>query len=246
MARSLNYTIEYIFTWNRTSNHSTIGGYNMPRNNKTVYLEVPINSSAFELPCFVRICTDINVLLNNDTEVLAVSLNTINRIPRYTTLSAYMKDVLMDNFNTNRLVMLKTKNTDDTEAVYYATFGAIFDDSFKPLLMCSWLVERGRDESGNLCVKYIKPIVRVDPSCYVRKNNPIEKFIAGKFIQTVLTQSIPHPVYRFDYKFIKNAEVEIAECPFNLKQSETPSISTTNEELIQIAKEYLNDVIDDN
>ena len=244
MARNLNYTVDCIFTWMRTANRSYTDSLEIQENNRTVYLEVPINSHTFELPCFAQVSTDMTSLLNSDTEALTISLNTINRIPCFSTIGAYMKEVLMDRFKENRLVKLITKNADNTKVIYYATFGAIFDASFKPLLMCSWLVERDKRVDDKFCLKHIKPIVRIDPKCYIRKDNPIEKFIAGKFIQTVLGRVINNPNNPYDSRHVEFATVEIAKCPFNLKLSEKPSISTTNEELLKIAEEHIDEIIE--
>lgn len=242
MARSLIYTIESIFSLSRGRNGSTYSGL-APTNNKTAYLEVPLSSSTFELPCFVGASINPLNVLNDGTEAIVVTLNTIERIPQYSTISAYMKEVLMDKFSSNRLVKLATTNSNNEPVIYYATFGAIFDDSFKPLLMCSWLVEKELRDSGKYDFKYIKPIIRVDQDCYLYKENPIEKFIAGKFLQTILGYRAVFPPSGYGSRN-KNFLVEIAECPFRLKQSEVPSISTTNESLLKLAEEHLDEILE--
>ena len=236
MARNLSSTINDVFHLYRARNGSVSGI--APVNPKTLYLEVPVNSSTFEVPCFVLNSVNLTDMLNSETEAVVISLNTLNRTPSYSTLSTYMRDVLLDNFKSHRLIKLTTKDSSGIEEYYYATYGAIFNASFKPLLMCSCLAEKYK--KGDIWdYKLTKSIARIDPMCYLNKGNPIEKFIAGKFIQTVLTG-----VDFYDAKLTRSIHVEIDDSPFKLKQPEAPSISTTNELLLKLAETHIDEVFE--
>jgi len=209
---------------------------------KVAFLEIPVCADSFEIPCFVL--EDDSLIWFKDK--IVVCLNTKGNIPMYTTLNAYMKEVLSDSFTSNRLVELTTETNGQTKH-YYATAGAIFDDDFTPLLMCTVTVTKKCDDEVHH-LTYSKPTVRINPDCYLAKDNPIEKFIAGKFIQTALVQSLSYSPSSHNRKLFTdtNIRVEIGEIPFKPKYPDVPSISTDNEALIQIAKEHIDDVINDN
>lgn len=247
MARSLNYSIEYIF-----NNYGPCGGGTCSdadmhkRNMHTVYMEIPIKEDYFELPCFVLVVCNgstpyYSVDLDSlDKDAIVVPLNTLEFKPWYTTIGAYMKDVLTGNIKEQGLIKLTTKDGDNLKT-YYATYGAIFDDSFSPILLCSWKVSRQRTEEGKPYLKLEVPILRVASDCYLRKANQIERFIANKFVQTAL--ECRNMTYRNMSLSLNNLRVEITNMPFNLRKVETPSISTSNEELLQIARDHINEVL---
>ena len=245
MARSLNYSIEYIFNnYGPCGRGACSDADRRKRNMHTVYMEIPIKEDYFELPCFVLACNrpspyysvDLDSL---DKDAIVVPLNTLGLKPWYTTIGAYMKDVLIGNIKDQGLIKLTTEEGDILKT-YYATYGAIFDDSFSPILLCSWKVSRQRTEEGKPYLKLEVPILRVASNCYLRKANQIERFIANKFVQTALecrNTACNMPLS------LNNLRVEITDMPFNLRKVETPSISTSNEELLQIARDHINEIL---
>ena len=80
----------------------------------------------------------------------------------------------------------------------------------------------------------------------------MQKFIATKMPTLVLGQLVDYPHVRDlteviivprGYYATTEAKVEIARCPFVLKKADTPSISTTRENLLQLAIDHIDEFI---
>ena len=50
-------------------------------------------------------------------------------------------------------------------------------------------------------------------------------------------------IVKSDRKF--PVKVEIEDCPFTIRAAATPSISTTNQQLLQVAIDHINEILDD-
>lgn len=209
----------------------------IPVTQKPLYLEVPVKEASFELPCFVAASVSSIPFYRIGVDTIVVSLDTRNLVPEYSSLMAYMKEVLLNDFGIDRLIRITTEQQGSPKS-YYATYGAIFDDAFHPLLMCSRQMQIA-DRNGEPYLIKRKPIIRVSADCFMMKSNPIERFIAGKFLQTAL-ECRSRCVYIPD---IPSLSIEIGDFPFRLKSTSTPSISTSNEELLQVAKNNINEVM---
>ena len=256
MARELESTISEVFTgftvtcgthWYYSDNHVSLS-------NKKVYMDIPINQSVFELPTFAF---DIfmKTLENKefDKEAIVAVLRTRNRVPRYVTLNRYMRDILLQDFQYDTLVKLEVKDNGSNEPlIYYATHGMILDSQFTPIMMCSWLMERDVNEYGDYHYTFLRPIIRIDPNCYVARGNSMERFIANKLPMVALDNTIHMPGARRlancctvvdNWSTGADLKIEIDKCPFVLRHTETPSISTTNEKLLKLAIDYIDEVI---
>ena len=88
----------------------------------------------------------------------------------------------------------------------------------------------------------------------------MERFISNKMITTCLENNFYLPfshravtnylIDRNDLRIIRPNEkfpvkVEIANCPFTIRSAATPSISTNNQQLLQVAIDYINEALDD-
>lgn len=254
MARELNYTIGDIFRGQTTTRGVSYWGRNtVIVDSPKVYMDIPIKKSIFEIPTFA-LGTFFSTLENKrfDEEAIVAVLRTINKVPRYVTLNRYMRDILIDDYDSNRLVKLEIKEGETEPLVYYATHGMILDYQFTPVMMCSWLIERTIDYDGNFKYEFLKPIMRIDPACYLSRGNSMERFIVNKLPIVALDSTIYQPYRRnvpscFVNRQYSDVEadlrIEIDKCPFVLKQSDVPSISTTNEKLLQIAIDHIDEII---
>jgi hypothetical protein len=197
----------------------------------TKFMDIPINTNSFELPLFMYwACANV---LTGDTipDVISAKLVSYGLKSDYKTTESIMKDALSTSFE-YKLIQVNVSNTS-----YYVTYGALFDKDFKPLMMLLWNMNNiSTDDTPRYS---LEPICRVDPVLYVDKKDAIQKFIAGKFITTVL-QSYAHvprqalPIIYSDSNYI-TPKVEIAPLRFNIRSVSTPSISTDNEALLQLA-----------
>lgn len=249
-------TITEIFDGYNTRTNGVKWYYGAPPSEgaKKVYMDIPIDKELFEVPTFA-FNTFINVLKDrrfDDNAIVAV-LKTMNKTPRYVTLSRYMKDILLEDFINDRLVKLQEKKGTNEFVTYYATHGAIFREDFSPIMMCSWQIKRFKDDNGTYKYDFLRPIMRIDPTCYVSKNDPIERFIANKLPVEAFSSIIYNPSYRVSLpecviyrdrsQTSVSLKVEIDKCPFVLKHADAPSISTTNESLLQIVMDHIDEFI---
>ena len=97
---------------------------------------------------------------------------------------------------------------------------------------------------------FVRPILRVNPYTFLYKSDSMEKFIVNKMINTCLEDKIYLPSsYDLSEKFkVKSDEkaavkVIIDNCPFLVHQTDSPSISTTNEKLLQLVIDHLDELI---
>lgn len=255
MSRDLSGTIRSMF---RGTNFNQCWSSRRSRFNSSLpvkYMEIPINEDTFLMPILALDTFFAIVEEGGDDRIdsIVVSLNTIGKVPRYKSLDRYMRDVLLETYKDSRLVELKVKDCEDTEIPYYATNGAIFDKDLKPLMICSYLIERFQENTVNAgepdtpVTKYrvVKPVVWVDYTPVMAKSNPMEKFIANKMISTCL-DGLYSLARNHSYRIVdigdKKARIEIDSCPFNIITTDIPSISTTNQKLLQIAKDHIEEL----
>jgi hypothetical protein len=103
--------------------------------------------------------------------------------------------------------------------------------------------------------KLIRPVLRIDPEVYMSKADPMEKFIANKMIGLCIENLKRKPsnyclndnhnascIVTCEQSYLP-VKVEIDSCPFSLLTADTPSISTTNQELIKVAIDHLDEIV---
>ena len=207
------------------------------------YLEIPIGDS-FELPVFALDAFSKNIEKHPDMDMLVAPLYSMGAKPNYVTLNRYMKDVLIE-CNDTHLIELDIPG--DPPFKYYGTHGAIFDENLKPVMICSWQIQRKPSTSEEKPYDYFfeRPLIRISPDCFQAQSNPMERFIAKKFPMEILSirrvnPQIPESPIRYSGSY--NIKIEIDVSPFILKQVKYPSVSVTDNDLLQIARDYIEEI----
>lgn len=211
---------------------------------------VPISpDKVFELPTFLlsELPSLRKLLQEEGSHALVARLCTEGRFSKYKSMDAIMRDSLQIGFTRKRLHCLV--EGDHPRETYYVTHGAIFDYQFNPVMMMLWKVQPIREESGDF--KYIlrKPILRVSPHVLMEKKDAVQRYICNKIIPTTL--AINHISVPSDYIDLCLKEwygwyhvtVEIEKIDFNVKDVDVPSVSTTNEMLLDIALNHVEEAI---
>ena len=220
--------------------------HNRNGNSKTTsikYLEIPIGDT-FELPVFALDAFSKNIEKHPDMDMLVAPLYSMGTKPNYVTLNRYMKDVLIE-CNDTHLIELGIPG--DPPFKYYGTHGAVFDENLKPVMICSWQILRKPSTSEERLYDYFfeRPLIRISPDCFQAQSNPMERFIAKKFPMEILSirrvnPQIPESPIRYSGSY--NIKIEIDVSPFILKQVKYPSVSVTDNDLLQIARDYIEEI----
>lgn len=245
---SLNSVIQAIFE-DSNSNSQIRRQYCRSTSNTPItvkkYMEIPIGSDVFELPLFAF--EDFKKMHQNEKvgDVIVASLYSCGQTSNYKSLDSIMKDVLSTYFN-KRLCKVQIPNSPN---VYYATFGAVFDENFTPLMMLSWIMERRVSEEGVIKYRYKKPLLRLNPYPCLNKEDALQKFICGRWMTTALGTRVYIPYsgcrdfIEHDYFSFEHVKIEIDECPFVIRGTDVPSISVTNEGLLQLAADHIDEIL---
>ena len=216
---------------------------------KRAYMEIPINEDTIELPllAFKSFANIVNQ--NNDTkiETLVAALYSENGRPYYKTFSRYMKDLIRTNYVDNRLIRAEIKQK-DTTINYYVSHGAVFNEKLEYLLLCTWEIHRVRHANNPCTYRYITPIIYVNPECFINPDDQMKKWVINHLISSGFSADIKAPGRGFDRSerwetaLVSKLKVEIGDIPFKISSVDVPSISTTNEELLQVAINHINDI----
>lgn len=211
---------------------------------------VPISfTDTFELPTFMMSnFMPMDVLAKREDFAFVTTLKTYGKMSSYKSLDAIMRESLQKHFPTKRLVCI-TEDLHDPLKTYYATQGAIFDCAFNPIMMMMWQVKAEKQEDNTLIFEFIKPILRVAPHVFIQKADSVQRYIINKIIPTALEISYIHkPRCRInpasiseDYQ--QRCSVEIDRMPFFYKRVDIPSVSTTNEMLLNIAFNHVEEAV---
>ncbi len=246
MTNSFDSVINGVYNCFQYSSRGIYWGNNKKGVSK--FMEIPIDRPVFELPIFTLYSL---VMANEDyteKDTIVAELYSSDRTPRYKTVGRYMQDILLKSYTMYNLIKLKVEQGDNT-ILYYGTYGAVFDDQFNPVMLCSWIINKYQ-EDDRWKFKFIQPVLRIDPDCYLNQTDPIRKFIAKKMLDSTLNVyrvSSPSPRQIYSSPFVSNNErlpvkVEICESPFIIKSTREPSISITDKELCEIARNHLEEI----
>ena len=216
--------------------------------NTVKYMEIPVGGDEFELPLFAFSTFQ---WASDTVDAIVVSLSTKGCHSSYKSFERAMIDCLNEKYSSSKLIVQDVKQGNDVIR-YYCTQGAIFDDEFNPIMICSLLIGKEiNEDSGNPTgfYKYIRPVIRFSPKIFTIKGNPMERFMSGKLLNTFLADILPIPN---DYNsprmhrtsiFNKEAKVIIDKIPFSVHSADVPSISTTNEDLLNIVASHIDELI---
>ena len=257
MARDLSYVVSDIFVgsmarhscWRSLSDDPSVVA-KMPN---LKYLTIPITDNAFEIPLFaldklVDTIRQEHIMPNT----LIVPLYTVQKASRYTSLGPVMQDVLCERYKDSRLAKIAVRNL---EKNYYGCYGAIFNSDYEPLLLCTWQVGRTSDRQSSLGERltFFKPVIRVSPKCFTENRDLVTKFITEKFLGSALSTVVncpgPHVLNnRFlldppDLQMPLRAVVD--DMPFPLTTVTRPSINTTNDTLLNVAKAFSQEIAEE-
>lgn len=250
---SFTQTVADIFSGYRTTTSYLLAPYKN-RTINTCSIEIPLCVDTIEMPTFAMQAFQEKIGgLRNNVDAIVMKLHTQNRIPRYKTVSRYMKTVLLNTRGNDDIFRLEIPIDNSAECkVYYGMHGAIFDEHLKPIVLCSWILRKMKYTFVDVTedkYQFIRPIVRINPSIYLSQKDAMEKFIVRNFMPGVLSARVRfapgvNSGY-FDYSrlnaFGMPVKLEFDECPFKLVPITPPSIMTTNEMLIDTLKEHIND-----
>lgn len=228
-------------------------GFNLAAPNKFLFMIVPINEDTFEIPTFLlnKFINIVDKDYENNVDAIVVDLNYLNQKSGYKSIDSCIREVISTNFEKAHLI--KIADVGDHFKSYYGTQGAIFNSDFFPLMMMSWIMKKvpKEDNSSSFEYKFYKPILRVSPEVFINKDDSVQRYIINKIVSEVLSIdciACPH-IYssnRFNIDSICHsfkAKVEIEHCPFVFKKTDTPSISTTDEELLNTVINNIDEVI---
>jgi hypothetical protein len=250
---SLDSVISAIF--NGSSYNSHIRNYRRALTSSITarkYMEIPINTDDFEFELPLLAFDDFIKMHQNRKEgdVLVASLYSCGLSSTYKSLDSIMKDVLSTSFDKH----LCTIQITGSPNIYYATFGAVFDENFTPLMMLSWVMEKRTNSEGIIKYHYKRPLLRLNPHPCINKGDALQRFLASRMLTTTLSTTAYIPYFYNCDGFIEqhrvfsirdgyHIKVEIDECPFTIKGIDTPSISITNEDLLQLAADHIDEVL---
>ena len=222
-------------------------------------MDIPIQDDVFEIPLLAF--PTFNNILREDkdysTDAIAVLLYDSGYCSRYKTVDRSMRDLIRETFEDTHLVKFVLEQGENF-ITFYGTHGAVFDKDYNLLMLCTWQIKRvvlSSEAEGaageHRCVyKIIRPILHVDSSVYLNRRNSMERFIASKIINTCLEEGMTPP-YGFQMPYIVDTvdshpipvKVEIGEFPFTVRPIDTPSISTTNQSLLKLALDHIEEVM---
>ena len=220
---------------------------------KSSYMLIPVTGDSIEIPTMAMyslLTLENKILQKEPIDALVVNLNNNGGYSSFKSVSASIRDaftVLYKNAHLKKLVTVG-----DPEKTYYGTYGAIFDENFKPIVMLSWELEKiyRDDEQVPFRYKFIRPILRVAPEVFINKSNTVERFIINQIIPTALSITyLSSPIFHRSMIYESNndnckVKVLIEKIPFIIKETDVPSISTTNEELLDTALNYIDEIIE--
>lgn len=220
---------------------------------KSSYMLIPVTGDNIEIPTMAMFSLptlENKILQKEPIDALVVNLNNNGGYSSFKSVSASIRDaftVLYKNAHLRKLVTVG-----DPEKTYYGTYGAIFDENFKPIVMLSWELKKiyRDDEQDPFRYKFISPILRVAPEVFINKSNTVERFIINQIIPTALSITyLSSPIFHRSMIYESNSgnckvKVLIEKIPFIIKETDVPSISTTNEELLGTALNYIDEIVE--
>lgn len=218
----------------------------------TCYLEVPIKKDVFEIPVLTLNAFKKMAELNYDNvDAITITLINFSKKARYTTPDRNMRDILIADWEMNKLVYIPITQNGHTTA-YYGGHGILLTKDLIPIVMMSWQIERMQNVNENLemAAKYqfIKPILRIDPNCF-GSSDPMMKWCANKLFKTGLVEKVVFGGNLGVERFITNRlsrmlpSIVIEKSPFNIRIPDMPNALTTREDILQPAIDHIDDLI---
>lgn len=210
---------------------------------KTLYMTVPLVDNHIEVPVFAAFALRDKPY----SDAIAITLYCTDDRIEYKSLPANIRNALSKKWTACHLLRIFTDNEGNN---YYGTFGAIFNKDFIPVMMLTWEVEKNCTQNNSLLLRFTRPVLRVAPEVF-RKSNAVEKFIINKAIPEALTlgnlcwpynegREIYHHIHS---EIVPDVKVIVEYCPFRLSNVAVPSISTTNKDLLKVALDNIDELV---
>lgn len=240
--RNLSQVIEYVYTNCLYSCPTDCTGIPI---GKSLYMTIPLTGEHIEVPAFVAYALGEYT----DMDAIAVTVNHTGDKGIYKSLSSNIRYALQKVYSPYHLVKITEEEED-----YYATYGAIFNKDYKPVMLMTWEIDKIPVEEESLSCKYkykmMRPVLRIAPEVF-RKSNAVEKYIVNKIIpETLASEDIDWPNNLRRYNFVLHSysdspviKAVIEDCPFSIRSADTPSVSTTNKDLLAIALNHLDELM---
>lgn len=227
------------------NNYTSLSGINVGAlNPQSAYMTVPATGDLLDIPVFAIDSFMDKVLIRNEpADVLAVSLQDSKKVSTFKSMDVAVHNLLAFRLSDIGLVRLPHKN--DADPVYYCTHGAILDHNYNPLLLMSWRLKI--EEELRIRYNPQEAVLRVSPLVFTDRATSVERFIINRIIPTALSISRIYPpnelLSSVNNTYNPKIKVEIAYCPFSITHTDAPSISTTNEELLSVALDNLDELV---
>lgn len=249
--RDLKTAISYCFECIAADSYSISRSISFT--DKSSYMLIPVTGDNIEIPTMAMYSLptlENKILQKEPIDALVVNLNNNGGYSSFKSVSASIRDaftVLYKNAHLRKLVTVG-----DPEKTYYGTYGAIFDENFKPIVMLSWELKKiyRDDDQDPFRYKFIRPILRVAPEVFINKSNTVERFIINQIVPTALSVTyLSSPIFHRSMVYESNSgnckvKVLIEKIPFIIRETDVPSISTTNEELLGTALNYIDEIVE--
>lgn len=220
-------------------------------NNGDAFMTIPLQGNTVCVPVFaLPALTKIDQEAFNPTqqENIAVRLGTDSAIAAtYKSLDAKVRYALQRSYKAG-MCRIDISVTE----YYYGIFGSIFDKNLNPIMMLMWEIERfvTDDENPEPKFRFKRPVVQVLPSV-LQKRDAMERYIVNQVLAKALAlDGNVHPPYgdlnsHFDriYNSYFSVRAVIDKFDFKVTRIDKPSISTTNKELLDIALDNLEEIV---
>lgn len=213
-----------------------------------LYMNVPVYKESFEIPVFLLEKLSLSNSPAASIDSFTVHLNNIGAESTYKSLPLKVRDVLQTKFKDMRLTKISLDTQGDN---YYGTCGAIFNKDFLPIMIMSWRIEKFQQDNADrpFIYKFVQPILRISPSVFIDKNDSVKRNIINQIIPNALDCECHNPtvynnpLFENSYRYF-NVKVDIDNFPFSFSKVCAPSVSTTNEELLSVALDHIDEVVE--
>lgn len=240
--RKLDYLISNKIFNPSSATYNTVQDRRNPCPIEKNFMIIPVNKDKIEIPAFALDEFVYYAEEKQSVDVFIARLECQNYKTTYTTVDSIVREIICEDPD-KKLIKMCIPGYD---SLYYGTKGAIFNKDLKPLMMMSWVFNKEKDAEGNDVFSFERPVVRINPDCYVSQSNSLERYISKKIITQSLNSCVWVPrvtglrTNRITYMAPK---VEIDSCPFKIVQADRPSVLTTTKQILQTVTDYIDELI---
>ena len=209
---------------NSATSDSTRGGF------------LAFNTDAVEVPTFL--CNNFGMYRGKDIIFVTIPPKIVKM--QYSTLDPKMKKALLGRVSMGDC----TTKIEVNNKTYYVLQGMVMDSDWKIIMLCSWVMRTYRyPETGAETILKTRPLLRIDPSVFSRED-AVQKYIADRIFKESLMK-VPYNNRNPGGESATDVSIKIIidEIPLKVRYTQPPNITTTNQELLDLADCYLGDVL---